>query len=38
MLTQAEFEEFINDTTKQIDGDILWIEDEDHSPTVEFRV
>lgn len=38
MLTQAEFEEFINDTTKQIDGDILWIEDEDHSPAVEFRV
>jgi hypothetical protein len=27
MLTQAEFEEFINDTTKQIDGNILWIED-----------
>ncbi|MDK2412484.1 hypothetical protein QHH03_25615 [Aphanizomenon sp. 202] len=38
MLTQAEFEEFINYTTKQIDGDILWIEDEDHSPAVEFRV
>ncbi|MBS9393764.1 MAG: hypothetical protein HEQ29_11630 [Dolichospermum sp. LBC05a] len=38
MLTQAEFEEFINDTTKQIDGNILWIEDEDHSPAVEFRV
>lgn len=37
-LTNAEFEGLIADTTKVIEGDIEWFEDEDHSPTVEFRV
>jgi hypothetical protein len=27
----------INDNSKFIDGDISWLEDEDHSPSVEFR-
>ena len=37
MLEQPEFEEIIRDTTKRIEGDIIWNEDDDHSPTVEFR-
>ncbi len=37
MLTQTEFEELINDTTKCIEGNISWNKDEDHSPAVEFR-
>ena len=36
-LTQSEFEAIVSDTTKRIDGDISWSEDEDHSPSVEFR-
>jgi hypothetical protein len=36
-LTQAEFESLIDDTSKRIDGDIGWDDDEDHSPSVEFR-
>jgi hypothetical protein len=36
-LTQAEFEALIADSSKRIDGDISWAEDEDHSPAVEFR-
>ena len=36
MLDQ-EFEEIIGDQSKQIVVDIDWVEDEDHSPTLEFR-
>lgn len=36
-LTQAEFEALIADTSKRVEGDISWSEDEDHSPTVEFK-
>ena len=38
MLTDSEFKDFIEDSNKIIDGDIEWQEDEDHSPSVEFRV
>lgn len=37
-MKRQDFEALLADTTKQINGDITWIEDEDHSPTVEFRV
>lgn len=37
-MIQSEFEKLMADTTKRISGDILWSEDEDHSPTVEFRI
>jgi hypothetical protein len=37
-MLQTEFETLINDGTKRIIGDISWIEDEDHSPAVEFRI
>lgn len=36
-MKQSEFEDLINDSSKVIEGDIRWNEDEDHSPTVEFR-
>lgn len=36
-LTLTEFETLLNDTTKRIEGDIIWQEDEDHSPCLEFR-
>lgn len=36
-LTDAELEAILADQSKRIDGDILWQEDEDHSPSVEFR-
>ena len=36
-LTQAEFEALIADTSKRVEGDVVWSEDEDHSPTVEFK-
>jgi hypothetical protein len=36
-LTQVEFESLLADRTKEIQGDIQWAEDEDHSPSVEFR-
>ena len=36
--TETEMATILNDTTKQIVGDIRWVEDEDHSPSVEFRV
>ena len=36
-LTQAEFETILADATKRIEGNIVWDEDEDHSPAVEFR-
>ena len=35
--TEAEFATLLNDTSKVIFGDITWLVDEDHSPTVEFR-
>ncbi|GIW56154.1 MAG: hypothetical protein KatS3mg082_2558 [Nitrospiraceae bacterium] len=36
-LTNAEFESILADTSKRIDGDIVWQTDEHHSPSVEFR-
>ncbi|HQU47483.1 MAG TPA: hypothetical protein PK867_32060, partial [Pirellulales bacterium] len=36
-LSQSEFETILADATKAIRGDIEWIDDEDHSPAVEFR-
>lgn len=36
-LSLTEFETMLNDTTKRIEGDIVWQEDEDHSPCQEFR-
>lgn len=36
-LTQLEFDALLADVTKRIDKDIDWSEDEDHSPSVEFR-
>jgi hypothetical protein len=36
-LTEAEFQAILADPTKRIEGNILWDEDEDHSPAVEFR-
>jgi hypothetical protein len=36
-MNQVEFEILIDDETKTILGDIRWSEDEDHSPSVEFR-
>lgn len=37
MLTSAEFESILADKSKRIDGNIEWVQDEDHSPAVEFR-
>lgn len=37
-LTDIAFDTIINDRTKTIEGDIEWREDEDHSPSVEFKV
>jgi hypothetical protein len=37
-LTNTEFTSILEDTSKQIEGDIIWCEDEDHSPSLEFRV
>ena len=36
--TGSEFQTILNDASKRIDGDIVWQEDEDHSPSQEFRV
>ncbi len=36
-LTNAEFEAILANPSKQIAGDLAWSEDEDHSPSVEFR-
>jgi hypothetical protein len=36
-LTNTEFEAILEDPSKRIDRDISWQEDEDHSPSVEFR-
>ncbi len=35
--TETEFAVLLADSTKEIVGDIIWSEDEDHSPAVEFR-
>lgn len=37
-LTNAEFAEIMEDASKRIVGDLVWSEDEDHSPSLEFRV
>jgi hypothetical protein len=37
-MKQQDFETLLADTTKKIDENITWEMDEDHSPTVEFRV
>jgi hypothetical protein len=37
-MKQQDFETLLADATKQINEPIIWEEDEDHSPTVEFRV
>jgi hypothetical protein len=36
-LTSAEFEALMQDASKRIEGNIVWQEDEDHSPALEFR-
>ena len=36
-MTSVEFEVLLADETKQIDGDLRWSDDEDHSPAVQFR-
>ena len=36
-LTNTKFAIILNDKSKRIDGNIGWIEDEDHSPAREFR-
>jgi hypothetical protein len=36
-LTNAEFEAILANPSKRIAGDLVWAEDEDHSPSVEFR-
>ncbi len=36
-LTNAEFASILEDGSKRIEGNIAWCEDEDHSPTMEFR-
>lgn len=38
MITQQEFEAILSDETKRIEQDLVWREDEDHSPAQEFRV
>ena len=37
-MNQPDFEALLNDPTKRVVSDITWADDEDHSPTVEFRV
>jgi len=37
-ISNAEFATILDDTSKKIDGDIVWQEDEDHSPCAEFRI
>jgi len=36
-LSQTEFDTIMNDASKRVEGDLSWEEDEDHSPSVEFR-
>lgn len=37
-MTDAEFAALLADDTKCVVGDIRWSEDEDHSPSLEFRM
>lgn len=37
-MNQTDFEALLEDTTKRVVSDIAWLDDEDHSPTMEFRV
>ena len=37
-LTDNEFAAMLSDETKIVSGDILWTQDEDHSPSFEFTV
>jgi hypothetical protein len=37
-MKDQDFEAFMADPTKQINRDIIWHEDDDHSPGMEFRV
>lgn len=37
-LTQQEFDAILGDDTKAISGDIIWVEDDDHSPAIEFKM
>ena len=37
-ITESDLETILNDVTKVIRGDIRWLKDEDHSPSVEFFV
>ena len=37
MIAQQEFEALIDDTSKRIEGDLVWLEDEFHSPALIFR-
>lgn len=37
-MKQQDFEAFLADGTKLIDKDIVWQKDEDHPPTMQFRV
>lgn len=36
-LTDSEYRAIVGDESKRIHGDIAWTDDEDHSPSVEFR-
>jgi len=36
-LTDTEFQTIFDDTSKRIESDITWLEDEDHSPCREFQ-
>jgi hypothetical protein len=38
MLSDTEFSKIITDTSKRIEGDIVWSQDTDNSPAIEFRV
>ncbi len=38
MITQQEFEAILADTSKRVEGNLAWRDDEDHSPAREFRV
>ena len=37
-LTATEFTSILEDEAKRIQGDVVWREDEDHSPAQEFRI
>lgn len=36
-MTQTELEAMLADADKIIEGDLQWVDDQDHSPAVEFR-